>query len=150
MSFDQDTGNGAAARKRSAMPHRRKCSMVRTLTVLHLGRAWLTSSRGSITRQLTPRRPSSTAAARPTGPPPATSTWTERGSDVRGLTVPILSRPQGAFGREGQLAQVQGVPEGVVVDAVPGAPGDTGLDERHGREELGEARHVRRRTVPQR
>src|SRR5580698_5635342 len=140
MSFDQDTGNGAAARKRSAMPHRRKCSMVRTLTVLHLGRAWLTSSRGSITRQLTPRRPSSTAAARPTGPPPATSTWTERGSDVScgtgredPLTVPVLARPQGAFGREGQLAQVQGVPEGVVVDAVTGAAGDTGLDERHGR-----------------
>src|ERR1700722_9662622 len=129
MSFDQDTGSGAAARKRSAIPHRRKCSMVRTLTVLHLGRAWLTSSRGSITRQRTPRRPSSTAAARPTGPPPATSTWTERGSDVRSgtgreraLTVPVLARPQGAFGREGQLAQVQGVPEGVVVDAVTGAP----------------------------
>ena len=69
---------GARSRSRSASPHRRRCSMVRTLTVLHRGRACDTVARGSTTRHSTPRRPSSTAAASPTGPPPATSTWVLR------------------------------------------------------------------------
>ena len=48
--------------------------MVRTLVVLARGRRWETTGLGSISTQATPCRASSAAAARPAGPPPATST----------------------------------------------------------------------------
>ena len=75
---DQATGSGAAARSVSAIPQRRRCSMVRTLVVLARGRRCETSARGSITTQATPRLASSAAAASPAGPPPATSTGVSR------------------------------------------------------------------------
>ena len=77
-SCDQLTGSGAAARSRSAIPHRRRCSIVRVLVVLARGRVGSTVTRGSITTQRTPRRPSSMAAARPAGPPPTMTTSVER------------------------------------------------------------------------
>ena len=77
-SCDQETGSGAAARSRSASPHRRACSMVRVFSVLARGRNRVGCGRGSTTRHSTPRRPSSTASARPTGPAPAISTGVSR------------------------------------------------------------------------
>jgi hypothetical protein len=52
--------------------------MVLMFSVFALGRVRVGCSRGSTTTQLIPRSPSSTAADRPTGPPPAISTCVER------------------------------------------------------------------------
>src|SRR3954447_22705902 len=81
------TGSGAAARSRSASPQRRRCSMVRTLVVLARGRSGSSDVRGSTTRTGMPRRPSSMAALRPLGPPPAISTGTCVGTVVIGSPV---------------------------------------------------------------
>ena len=77
-SCDQETGSGAAARSRPARPQRRACSIVRALSVLARGRSRVGCGRGSTTTHSIPRRPSSTASARPTGPPPAISTGVSR------------------------------------------------------------------------
>src|SRR3954447_23962677 len=86
-SWAYDTGSGAAARSRSAMPQRRRCSMVRALVVLARGRSGSSAVRGSTTSTSTPRRPSSIAAARPLGPPPTISTGTRAGTSVIGSPV---------------------------------------------------------------
>src|SRR3954452_24381971 len=86
-SWAWDTGSGAAARSRSAMPQRRRCSIVRALVVLARGRSGSSSVRGSTTSTSTPRRPSSIAAASPLGPPPTISTGTRAGTSVIGSPV---------------------------------------------------------------
>ena len=58
--------------------------MVLMLTVFARGRVRVGCARGSTTMQLIPRRLSSTAADRPTGPPPAISTCVERDGTLPG------------------------------------------------------------------
>ena len=64
---------GEARRSSSAIPQRRRCSRVRTLVVFARG-LYPTRSLRSTTTQRIPRRPSSMAAARPTGPAPTMTT----------------------------------------------------------------------------
>ena len=131
-SCDQETGSGAAARNRAARPQRRACSMVRAFSVLARGRSRVGCGRGSTTTHPTPRRPSSTASARPTGPPPAISTGRSRMLDGPPPGGPMLDgsgMPLPAHQAHGRVDDRAGVD---VVDPV-------GVVETGGLPELGHA-----------
>ena len=90
---DHDTGSGAAARRTSAMPQRRRCSIVRTLVVLARGRAVRHLATWFETTQGTPCRRQLRGGREPAGPPPTTRTATvSSGSQASTLTRPIAVR----------------------------------------------------------
>lgn len=77
-SLDHAAGIGARARTASATPQRRNSSIVRAEVVFARGRTAETVVRGSTTVHPIPWWCSSIATARPTGPPPTTTTGTSR------------------------------------------------------------------------
>src|SRR6516165_6682421 len=81
-----------AVRTVSAMPQRRQNSMLRGLTALIFG-TLIAPSRFSTSTQSTPRKPSSHASARPTGPAPAIRTDVAL---VAAMTLAPGRRPIGA------------------------------------------------------
>src|SRR5262249_19847107 len=77
---------------RSAMPQRRRCSQVRVLARLVVGKSTLPSP-CSMIRHRIPRQANSMANARPTGPAPAMRTGTRTDAVVSFITGLLSNRP---------------------------------------------------------